>query len=201
MKTGEWLTIFAILLGPILAVQAQKWVESAKEKRNRRLYIFKRLMATRGAVLSPAHVEGLNMIDLEFAGWGKKNEQVRLKWKEYLDNLASLSDDPKVQEKQLTSWGERNQDLLAELLHEMGKAVGYKFDKVQIRRGIYSPKGHAMRETENQLIRQLSIQVLAGDRALPLDVRSLPGAEQTQPTAPIGGSRPETPPPSEKKNE
>src|SRR4029453_9314693 len=84
MKFGDWIMIAAILCGPVLAVQAQKWIETAREKRNRRLNVFKRLMATRGAVLSPGHVEALNMIDLEFAGRGRRNEQVRRRWREYL---------------------------------------------------------------------------------------------------------------------
>jgi hypothetical protein len=174
VKASEWLTIVALILGPILAVQAQKWIELAREKRNQRLYNFNRLMATRGAQLSAAHVEALNMIDPEFSGASKKDENVRLRWKEYLDNLASLSNDPKEQEKQIPAWTQKNQDLLANLLHEMGLAVGYKFDKVQILRGIYSPKGHAQIELENQLIRRFLIELLAGHRTLPLDVRSLP---------------------------
>jgi hypothetical protein len=166
--------IAAILCGPVLAVQAQKWIETAREKRNRRLNVFKRLMATRGAVISPGHVEALNMIDLEFSGRGSKNEQVRRRWREYLDHLGSLSQDPDQQAQQLPMWTERNGDLLADLLHDMGKAVGYDFDKVQIRRGIYIPMGHANFEIEMQLLRRLLIEVLVGNRSLPLEVRSLP---------------------------
>ena len=174
MEFADWMTIAALLCGPVLAVQAQKWIETAREKRNRRLNVFNRLMATRGAVLSPGHVEALNMIDLEFAGRGKKNEAVRTRWKEYLDHLCSLPDDPEQQQQLLPTWTQRKDDLLAELLHDMGAAVGYKFDRVQILRGIYSPRGHANWEIETQLLRRLSIQLLAGERTLPLDVRSLP---------------------------
>ena len=176
MKFSEWIMIAAILCGPVLAVQAQKWIETAREKRNRRLNVFKRLMATRGAVLSPGHVEALNMIDLEFAGQGKKNELIRTRWKEYLDHLCSLPDDPEQQQQLLPTWTQRKDDLLAELLHDMGSAVGYKFDRVQILRGIYSPRGHANWELETQLLRRFLIELLAGNRTLPLDVRSLPSA-------------------------
>jgi len=134
-------------------------------------------MATRGATVSPGHVEALNMIDLEFAGRGKKNEQVRRRWREYLDHLGSLSQDPEQQRQHLPAWTERNGDLLADLLHDMGKAVGYDFDRVQIRRGIYTPIGHANFELETQAIRRFLIELLAGQRTLPLDVRSLPGPE------------------------
>jgi hypothetical protein len=49
MKVVEWITIGAIILGPILAVQIQKSIERYKEKNDRRLNIFKTLMATSGA--------------------------------------------------------------------------------------------------------------------------------------------------------
>ena len=116
------------------------------------------------------------MIDLEFGGRGKRNEKVRATWKEYLDHLCNLSEDPEQQRQQLPIWTERKDVLLAELLHEMGSAVGYKFDKVQIRRGIYAPRGHANWELETQLLRRFLIELLAGNRTLPLDVRSLPSA-------------------------
>jgi hypothetical protein len=178
MKFADWIMIAAILCGPVLAVQAQKWIETAREKRNRRLNVFKRLMATRGAVLSPGHVEALNMIDLEFAGRGRRNEQVRRRWREYLDHLGSLTQDPEEQARNLPVWTERSGNLLADLLHDMGMAVGYDFDRVQIRRGIYIPMGHANFEMETQLLRRLLIQLLVGERSLPLEVRSLPSVRQ-----------------------
>ena len=67
MKFSEVLTILAVILGPILAVQAQKAIERWRERRNRKLWVFKTLMATRGSRLSPNHVQALNMIDLEFS--------------------------------------------------------------------------------------------------------------------------------------
>jgi hypothetical protein len=174
VRTSDWITVAAVLCGPIFAVQAQKWLESLREKKNRRLYTFKRLMATRGAPVSPGHVEALNMIDLEFSGHGKKDKQVRRRWKEYLDHLGSLPQDPEQQQQQVPVWSQRNQDLLADLLYDMSIAVGYDFDKVQIKRGIYSPRGHANMELEFEAIRRLLIDVLAGHRTLPMDVRSLP---------------------------
>lgn len=101
MKMTDWITVLAIIAGPILAVQAQKWVERVREKKNQRLWVFKRLMTTRGATVSLGHVEALNAIDLEFAGRSKKDEQVRRRWREYLDQPGSLSQDPEQQQRQL----------------------------------------------------------------------------------------------------
>lgn len=59
MNISNCLIIAATLLGPILAVQAQKWVEIWNEKRNRKLRIFYNLMATRAGRVSDRHVEAL----------------------------------------------------------------------------------------------------------------------------------------------
>ena len=66
MTISDWLVILAIIIAPILAVQVQKIIESRRSKRERKLQVFKALMATRATPLSPIHVEALNMIDIEF---------------------------------------------------------------------------------------------------------------------------------------
>jgi hypothetical protein len=68
LEAKDWLLILATIAGPILAVQAHKWVERLREGRNRKLRLFERLMATRAARLSAEHVQALNMIDLVFYG-------------------------------------------------------------------------------------------------------------------------------------
>lgn len=64
---ADYLIVIATVMGPILAVQAQKRVEVWNEKRNRKLRIFYNLMATRGARISERHVEALNSIQLEYS--------------------------------------------------------------------------------------------------------------------------------------
>lgn len=41
--------IIATIAGPILAVQAQKWLERLRERRNRKFCVFQQLMATRAS--------------------------------------------------------------------------------------------------------------------------------------------------------
>jgi hypothetical protein len=66
LKASDYISIAAIFLGPIVAIQLQKFIERRKQSNERRENIFKTLMATRGSMLSTAHVEALNRIDLEF---------------------------------------------------------------------------------------------------------------------------------------
>jgi hypothetical protein len=43
---ADWLIITATLLGPVLAVQAQKWVERFQERRKQQVAVFATLMTT-----------------------------------------------------------------------------------------------------------------------------------------------------------
>jgi len=61
MKLAEVLTVLAVLLAPVVAVQVQKWLELFREDRARKRWIFKTLMATRAATAPPDHVHALNM--------------------------------------------------------------------------------------------------------------------------------------------
>ena len=92
LKFSDTMLILATILGPILAVQAQKFLERITQSRRRRLDVFYTLVATRGTRLAPAHVEALNRIDLEFSGatslglimWQKRKEAaVIARWREY----------------------------------------------------------------------------------------------------------------------
>jgi hypothetical protein len=56
-RLSDWVIAGCTLLGPVLAVQAQKWVEGFREKKARRLTIFRTLMTTRAMVLNPNYVE------------------------------------------------------------------------------------------------------------------------------------------------
>ena len=165
MKLFEIITLSAIFLGPIIAVQVEKFLERRRDTRHRRVDIFKTLMATRGAILSWSHVEALNRIDLEFSN-DKKYKKVIDAWKEYFDNLGQAAE---TNEK-LTVWAVKNEELLANLLHEMGQSLGYKFDKILIKRNIYSPVGHATVERENNLIRKGFIDLLNSEISIPMSL-------------------------------
>ena len=53
IKLTDIAIVLAALLVPVLAVQAQKWLERRRDVKERQLAIFRTLMATRNAMLSP----------------------------------------------------------------------------------------------------------------------------------------------------
>jgi hypothetical protein len=177
LRAADWLTIAAIILGPILAVQAQKFVEGGREKRERRLKLFHTLMATRAARISVDHVQALNMIDIEFYGrrvlgsqrQSRAEKGVTNAWRNYGDHLNTPS-----ATEQLPLWEVEGYKLFITLLYEMSKALGYAFDESQLRRNLYSPQGHAQLEKQAAAIRKGAEELLSGEKPLSVIVYSAP---------------------------
>lgn len=168
MATNELLTILALILGPILAIQVQKFIEKRSEKRVRKMQIFSTLMATRAIPLAPLHVEALNRIDIDFYD----DKKVKEAWKALLDNFGHYPADPKATDFsiQLAACTEKSKDLLTELLYEMACLLGYNYDKVHLKRDTYYPKGHGDFEAENYQMRQAFLKILAGETSFPIRV-------------------------------
>ena len=175
MTISDWLVIIAIIAAPIFAVQVQKIIETRKERGNRKMQIFKALMATRATPLYPSHVEALNMIDIEFY----KEKKVVETWKLLNDNFANYPKDPnsKDYDSRLLSCSEKSNDLLTDLLYEISKVLGYNFDKVLLKRGCYMPKGHGDFQLEQDLIRRGLVQLLWGNKPLPIEVKEVSPAQ------------------------
>jgi len=169
MTLNEWLTIAAVILGPIFAVQVQRRLEAIRDRNNRRLGVFHTLMATRAARLSHPHVQALNQIDIEF--YGRKRFGIRRQtagekavtnaWRIYSDHLNNRYPD-----NELLRWVEDGDKLLAKLLFEMSRALGYDFDEVELRRNVYSPVAHGKLEAQEASIRIGLERLLAGQSAL-----------------------------------
>ena len=61
----------------------------------------------------------------------------------------------------------------------MGKPLGYDFDAVHVKKGIYLPEGHMNIENEHALIRRGAIDLLFGHSSLKMDVQSMPVDEKS----------------------
>jgi len=180
MEMKDWITIAAVIAGPILAVQAQKIIESIKERKERKLRLFHTLMETRATRLSGHHVSALNMIDLEFYGkslLGKRlqsdiDKKVTNAWKVYNDHLNNS-----VPDEKLDAWVDKGLELFTSLLYAMSQSLGYDFDEVQLKRDCYSPIAHGRIEGEQTKIREGLVKVLDGKLSIPMAVTYFPDLE------------------------
>ena len=164
----EWITVLAILVSPLLAVQVTQWLNTIKEQKARRIDIFARLMATRATRTSPAHVEALNRIDTEFYSRKGKFKPVINAWRIYHDHL----NDPKMRgntdDSEWKLWTEKGSDLYTALLYEMSRALGYDFDEVAIKRGHYYPQGLGQIEDELTIVRKGLVDIFTGKKLFPI---------------------------------
>ncbi|HIF9171096.1 TPA: DUF6680 family protein [Photobacterium damselae] len=179
METKDIIMTAAVIVGPILAVQAQKLVESFSDKRERRMRIFRTLMSTRAERLHREHVQSLNMIDIEFYGrvipvlrikyQTKKEQAVTHAWKIYNNHLHRQSEYESVQQ-----WRKKGDELFVELIYAMSQCLSYDYDKVQLERDSYRPQAHGDYELSQLNILTGFEKVLSGDRPLPMYVVNLP---------------------------
>jgi len=167
LKLGDVAIVFATLLGPVFAVQAQKWLERRQEKRERRVAIFRTLMATRATRLAPNHVEALNAIPVEFYAIRGPVKKINDAWKAYLDQLSPPAMDD-------NTWAQKNDDLFFDLLFSLSNFLGYNFTRLELKKEVYFPSGHGKAQTEQEFIRQAFAQLLKGEISLPMDVKSFP---------------------------
>jgi len=178
---SDTLIILATLLSPLIAVQVQKWIERAYERRQAQLSIFYSLMATRATRLAPEHVQALNRIDLEFGKTKWRRQSLRAKevtnrWRIYADHLNDLADNHT--QIQLEAWIKRGDDLFINLLAAIASALGYTFDEVQLRRGIYHPRGHTETEIRQEVIQRALADILIGKRSFPTEITGVPINEE-----------------------
>ena len=164
----------ATVLGPVLAVQAQKWIERATERKNRRQWVFRALMANRGAQLNDDYVRALNLIDLDFAS----EKSVINAWRSLLGTLnENLGADPT--EAVVIAWNRTVTERTVSLLSEMSKSLGYDFPDEQLRRGIYYPKGRAeLEQSALQVVHRLRDVLIAGNGTIPISMAAAPGAAE-----------------------
>lgn len=164
VKPEAWITILAIVSGPIIALWLQRISERRREQRTRKRIVFKELMATRATRVSQRHVEALNAIDVEFYGPNKQDKKVITVWRLYHDHLS----DSFAAGNNPANWVDKGKDLFVDLLYEMARAVGYEFDKVGLKRDFYTPTAQGQLEDELAAFRKGLVAFFNGDKALPV---------------------------------
>ncbi|MGE4422963.1 MAG: DUF6680 family protein [Pseudodesulfovibrio sp.] len=158
----EWISVLAILIGPVAAVLVGRSLQDRKHKMDRKDLVFKNLMSTRKMSLHPDHVRALNMIDIEFASNRKEEVKVRDAWKRYSDHLS----DEKFRLQDLDGWARKGDDLLCNLLEKLAQALGYPIQRSQIEKGSYSPQFYLDNDAESQILRRGLIRLVHGELAL-----------------------------------
>jgi hypothetical protein len=79
MTTNEWLTLAAIIIGPISAVGITLWIDKTRRVRERQLYIMRMLLTTRHMPADAQYNAAINLIPAEF----NDQDEVMALWRKY----------------------------------------------------------------------------------------------------------------------
>lgn len=161
IKLEGWLTIAAIILGPVLAFGIQHWRDQLREERNRKRKVFHQLLLTLKVPMAPVHVDAINSVPLEFYS---HQETIRA-WRLYTSHLNNRN----MLKNNLQGWVDRKFELLIDLVYEMGKILRFDhIDKATLRDNLYVPQGYEDREEQFRQMREATLQVLRGEHPVPV---------------------------------
>jgi len=154
--------VIATLVGPFLAVYVSEFQRKKSDVRNRKIHIFRTLIATQTAHLTPIHVEALNLIGVEFVSSSSQlDRNVMSCWRMYLSHLGDRNYPRDI-------WDARRSELLVDLIHSISLALGFPYEKSQIKSDSYYPQGYVDAHNQDEQIRKLWLEVLNGNRSLPM---------------------------------
>ncbi len=143
-------------------------------------------MATRATRVAPDHVQALNRIDLTFSGrkffglidWQNPAEkEVINSWRIYHDKLNERVQDESNQAA-VSAWIEKSDDLFIDLLRAMAVSLRFKFNRVQLKRGIYHPRAHSDGDSRQEAIQKNLLRILSGNQALRIDIVGFPFSQE-----------------------
>ncbi|MHA7874630.1 DUF6680 family protein [Roseivivax sp.] len=166
MSAEFWITTLAIVMGPICAVLIAQYFQNRKEKRERKLNVYRSLMAARKTALSPQRVEALNLVDVEFAGSSQVLAALNELMQVYNSESRWKSADQSVRLKAIQD----AEDKTADLLQAMGKELGFSFEALQLLRSGYRPEAFNIIEGQQHDAREFLASLNRGTRALPIIV-------------------------------
>jgi hypothetical protein len=145
--------------------------------------VFRTLMRTRRSNLAPDHIGALNLVEIEFA----KDQEVLSAWKMLFSHLGTThprrdeekidglteKDKPEIERRNELfggRLGRERQSLLAKLLHQMARVLGFKIEQLEIFEGGYTPQFYTNVENDAEAIRRYVIDLANGNRVVPIGV-------------------------------
>lgn len=187
MTSETWAIVAATGLGPILAVALSLWREGARAKYNRRLHVFRTLMATRKVGISNDHVNALNLVEVDYY----RCRKVEAAWNDY---KAFLNDRSKLPVND--QWVDEKEKLLAKLLFEIAAVLGFNIPAIDIFKGGYAPEGWAYRDARSIGALEYIHQLSEGTKVLPLWLCGVtqPQQQQEQQQPPLATAPGQAPP-------
>jgi hypothetical protein len=155
----DWITVAAIVVGPVLALFAQRALDWLREKKNRRVQLYWTAMSYRATWLHPDSLKALNSIDVIFDR--SSDKPVREAWEKVIAHANTKR--PEADPAGAAAWDARILDLRVDLYQLLGVAVGYEQTVDYIKTQMYYPRYHVDIEQEQNQIRKQFAKAITDD--------------------------------------
>jgi hypothetical protein len=150
--------------GSLFTTWVIRFFDSKKEKKDRKLWIFRVLMANFQNRFCYDIVSAINLVEVDFDG----DNNVKKAWKNYLKTLKPKNPNPT--DEQAKACLEEIDNALAELLKSIGASLGYKRDKLDILNNSFIPGRWQNDDFHIRRKEQLLMEVLENKRSLNFNV-------------------------------
>lgn len=157
-----WLSIAAILAGPLVGIWVTRFIDKANEAKRKKEAVLEGLIRTRGLELSPDHVSNLNLVPLFFKEVGVRTAYSR--FMESAVNPSLSSQEEEVVRGAVIGLNAARQDLI----REIAKAVGVSLSENEVERLGYAPMGWQRQHNEIEQLRRMLVETLEGKRSIPM---------------------------------
>jgi hypothetical protein len=157
----DWNTVAALVIGPMLALFAQRLLDHIREKRKQRVQLYLTVMSLRASWLHFDSMRALNSIDTIFDR--ASDQEVRSAWRSVIAHGTTKRPDGTEFEEEAKAWDDRLVDLRVDLYQLLGKAVGYNHTIDYIKTQIYAPQYHIDAEIEAMMIRKQFAKAITED--------------------------------------
>lgn len=173
--------VVAALLGAIIGVigtlRAVRYTVRLSEKerksaalQDRKLNVFRTLLATRSAKLHALRIEALNLVIFEF----REVESVRSAFTEHNSHLRTTEP---TEEQAARAWADREHLLLAKLLHAISKSLDLGYTLEELSTEGYQPIAIWEQDQHQRAIRTGLCNILVGNAALRVTPVNLPATK------------------------
>lgn len=173
LTIAEKWTIAAIVIGPGIGVLLTFLMQHVVSQRQRRMNVFRDLMATRRMRLSKTHVEALNLVEVEF----HRKKDVIKKWNNYREHLYTKAPEDA---QDLDRFIKDQEKLLTLLVQSIGKEMGRQIEQLEIWDGGYVPAGWEQDEIQIRELRRHALGMLKGQLGLPVIIHKPSGPPENQ---------------------
>ena len=137
MTLTEFLTIVAIIFGPVAAVLISLWNERRRKRHEQKLSILRMLMNTRAMPSDPAWSVAVNLVPIEF----NDDRKVMKAWREYMEAVRYKASPENEQTANAQSVAKQ-----IKLIHQVLKSMDLEISETDLQTEAYLATAYVERD-------------------------------------------------------